>query len=199
MKTRLLHAWLVPDPPLPAWRDLRLVRFTPPPRAAAPASPAAAACGDPRPLLTARETAQIEQAQALLRERLMNAHPRRPRPQDFERYLHLQLATERRERLVALFLGPGDELIGEEQLFSGDRGQVMVHIPEIVAAAFERRADGVLLAHNHPCGPALPSDPDRNTVAAVARALDAVQLRYVDDIIVARDATYSHRRAGTLR
>lgn len=151
-----------------------------------------------RTLLTPREAAQVETACNMLRERLMNSHECRPRPQDFERYLHLLIADQPRERFVVLFLGAGDELIGEDVMFSGDKAQVPVFIPEVIRAAFERRANGVVVAHNHPSGPAMPSEADTQCLAAIRTALAAVGIRYVDDIIVARHETYSHRRAGTL-
>ena len=150
------------------------------------------------PELSRRDAALIERARTVLRQHLSDTHPRRTRPADFERYLHLHIADQRRERFVVLFLGPHDELIGEDVMFSGDATQVPVFIPEIIRAASERRADGVIVAHNHPSGPATPSEADRNLVVLIRQALAAAGLRYVDDVIVSRTETYSHRRAGTM-
>lgn len=139
---------------------------------------------------------QVEEARQLLREHLMNGLGIRPRPEDFREYLYLRLADEPREHFMALFLTHQHELISDDVLFSGSIAKVPVFTREIVREALLRNAAGVIVAHNHPTGPARPSPPDLACHAAIMAALAAVELELVDDIIVAREGTWSHREDG---
>lgn len=144
-------------------------------------------------VLSPKEERQIEAARQLLQTRLMNGLGLRPRPEDFREYLYLRLADEPREHFMVLFLTHQRELISDDVLFSGSLAKVPVFIREIVREALLRNAAGVIVAHNHPTGPARPSPADLACHAAIVAALDVVEIELVDDIIVAREGTWSHR------
>ena len=67
---------------------------------------------------------------------------------------------------------------------------------KIVEAALEAKASSVIMAHNHPGGTTLPSREDINATVKVKNALDTVDIRLNDHIIVAEDAYCSMLEDG---
>jgi DNA repair protein RadC len=59
-------------------------------------------------------------------------------------------------------------------------------------------AAGVILIHNHPSGDPTPSAEDIDLTARVRRALDAIDVRLVDHLVVARRGHVSFAEAGLL-
>ncbi|MEA5039447.1 MAG: DNA repair protein RadC [Clostridiaceae bacterium] len=70
-------------------------------------------------------------------------------------------------------------------LHRGNINSAEVSIRGIVATALRHNAAGVILAHNHPGGVALPSPEDLSTTCRICDALVPVGVRLIDHIIVA--------------
>lgn len=70
-------------------------------------------------------------------------------------------------------------------LHKGNINSAEVSIRSIVAAALRHNAAGIILAHNHPGGVALPSQEDLRTTQRVREALEPVGIRLIDHFIVA--------------
>lgn len=62
---------------------------------------------------------------------------------------------------------------------------VRITIKRVVTEAVNANATGVLLAHNHPGGIALPSQSDKQVTRQVYKALQLIHVRLLDHIIVA--------------
>ena len=75
---------------------------------------------------------------------------------------------------------------------------VHISIRKIVAEALVADAAGVVLAHNHPGGNALPSDSDKLVTLQAYKALKMVNVQLVDHIIVADDDFVSMADSGLL-
>lgn len=60
-----------------------------------------------------------------------------------------------------------------------------ISVRVIVKTALEHNATSVVVAHNHPSGIALASEEDRMTTERIRQALEAVNIHFVDHIIVA--------------
>ncbi|MDM2804704.1 DNA repair protein RadC [Citrobacter sp. Cpo109] len=99
-------------------------------------------------------------------------------------WLHLQLATLEREEFTALFLDNQHRLIAHETLFTGTINHTQVHPREVVKAALKHNAAAILVAHCHPSGHAEPSDADRQITERLRQALDLVDIRLLDHLVV---------------
>lgn len=99
-------------------------------------------------------------------------------------WLHLQLATLEREEFVVLFLDNQHRLIVHETLFKGSISHTEVHIREVVKSCLRHNAAAVILAHNHPSGYAEPSDADRRITTLLKQALDLMDIRLLDHLVV---------------
>ncbi len=73
---------------------------------------------------------------------------------------------------------------------------VRITIKRVVTEAVNANATGVLLAHNHPGGVALPSLSDRQVTQQAYQALRLINVQLVDHIVVADDDFVSMADSG---
>jgi len=99
-------------------------------------------------------------------------------------WLRLQLASLEREEFTALFLDNQHRLIAHDTLFIGTINHTQVHPREVVKAALKHNAAAILVAHCHPSGLAEPSDADRRITQRLKQALDLVDIRLLDHLVV---------------
>lgn len=99
-------------------------------------------------------------------------------------WLRLQLASQEREEFVALFLDNQHRLIAFETLFTGTINHTQVHPREVVKAALKYNAAAAIVAHCHPSGMAEPGQADRRMTERLKQALDLVDIRLPDHLVV---------------
>lgn len=87
---------------------------------------------------------------------------------------------------------------GFYKLNEGDLGSVGLNIRQIMENTLRSKAVMVVLAHNHPSGVALPSHEDQIATRMVREALDTMDVRLVDHIIVADNDYVSMAESGFL-
>ena len=113
-------------------------------------------------------------------------------------WLRLQLATLEREEFVVLFLDNQHRLIAHETLFTGTINHTQVHPREVVKAALKHNAAAILVAHCHPSGHAEPSNADRRITERLRQALDLVDIRLLDHLVVGGMEIVSFAERGWL-
>ncbi|MGP8939934.1 DNA repair protein RadC [Enterobacter soli] len=99
-------------------------------------------------------------------------------------WLRLQLATLDREAFTVLWLDNQHRLIASDTLFLGTINSITVHPREVVKAGLHHNAAAALLAHNHPSGEAEPSLADQRITERLKQALDLVDIRLLDHLVV---------------
>ena len=99
-------------------------------------------------------------------------------------WLRLQLASLEREEFTALFLDNQHRLIAHETLFTGTINHTQVHPREVVKAGLKYNCAAVIVAHCHPSGLAEPSKADRQVTTGIQQALDLVDIRLLDHLVV---------------
>lgn len=87
---------------------------------------------------------------------------------------------------------------GLYKLSEGDLGSVGVNVRQIMENTLRSKAVMVVLAHNHPSGVALPSREDQVATQMVRDALDAMDVRLVDHLIMADNDYISMAESGLL-
>ena len=103
---------------------------------------------------------------------------------DVKNFLKQALAYEEREHFAVMFLDNKHALIKFEIMFSGTIDSSNVYPREVVKRALELNAAAVVLSHNHPSGITEPSQADKNITQRLKTALDTVDVRILDHIIV---------------
>jgi len=139
--------------------------------------------------LFARELAPTEQQTVRMALTLLERQLREPgasftSSHAVRDWLRLQLATLEREEFTALFLDNQHRLIAHDTLFTGTINHTQVHPREVVKTALKHNAAAILVAHCHPSGLAEPSDADRRITERLKQALDLVDIRLLDHLVV---------------
>jgi len=97
---------------------------------------------------------------------------------------------------TTILLDAKNQVLGEERLVQGTVDRVAVFPRKVLELALSRRAAAILIAHNHPSGDPTPSRQDRELTSAMKEAARAVEVRFLDHIIMAGDETYSFHQSG---
>lgn len=119
-------------------------------------------------------------------------------PAQVKDYLQLQLSHLQREVFGILFLDAQNRLIAYETLFEGSLMQTSVYPREVVKRALALNAAALILSHNHPGGSAVPSRADEQLTISLKDALNLVDIKVLDHIIVARQETFSFSERGLI-
>ena len=123
-------------------------------------------------------------AQVILREEF-NAMPGPlTSPAECAEYLMLEMGRAEREEFRVIYLNNRHHVIGDETLFQGTLNGATVHPREVARAALMRNAAAVIVAHNHPSGIAEPSQADTTLTVKLKDALNLVEIRLLDHLIV---------------
>lgn len=143
-------------------------------------------------LMAVHELAKRALAEEIRRDTVLGS------PTQVRHYLRLRLGHLPHEVFLALFLDAQNRLITAEELFRGTLTQTSVYPREVVKRALALNAAGVVFAHNHPSGVAEASRADELLTRALRDALQMVDVRVLDHLIVASGGTLSFAERGLL-
>ena len=119
-------------------------------------------------------------------------------PAEVKEYLCTKLGGFEHEVFAVLFLDSKHLLIKYDEMFRGTIASATVHPREVVKAALHHNAASVIFAHNHPSGDPEPSSADKVLTQRLKEALEIVEVRTLDHIIVAGQATVSFAERGLI-
>ena len=105
-------------------------------------------------------------------------------PEDTRQFLKGKLRHRPYEVFAALFLDNRHQVIKFEELFRGTIDGASVYPREVVKKALEYNAAAMIVAHNHPSGIAEPSQADEHITLRLKKALDLVDIRLLDHLII---------------
>jgi DNA repair protein RadC len=141
-------------------------------------------------LMAAHELAKRALAEEMRRDTLLNS------PSTVRDYLRLRLGHLPHEVFLALFLDAQNRLIAAEELFRGTLTQTSVYPREVVKRALALNAAAVVFAHNHPSGVSEPSRADEMLTRTLKDALQLVDVRVLDHLIVGHSGIMSFAERG---
>jgi DNA repair protein RadC len=119
-------------------------------------------------------------------------------PEQTRDFLTLKLRAYPNEVFACLYLDNRHRLLRFDELFQGTIDSAQVHAREVVRTALKYNAAAVILAHNHPSGVAEPSQSDINLTQQLKKALDLVDIRVLDHLIIGNGAATSFAERGLL-
>ncbi|MDH5181914.1 MAG: DNA repair protein RadC [Gammaproteobacteria bacterium] len=119
-------------------------------------------------------------------------------PTDTKRYLKVHFSGFKNEAFCVLFLDNRHRVISFEKLFTGTINSASVHPRVVVQRALELNAAAIILSHNHPSGVAEPSEADRQLTTRLKNALDLVDVRVLDHLVVGSDEIVAFAERGWL-
>ena len=139
----------------------------------------------------------LNAAQTLLRQQ-MRGREILSSPQVVRDFLRVRLSGLEHEVFAVLMLDAQHALIEYVELFRGTVSQTSVYPREVVKECLARNAAAVVLVHNHPSGVAEPSRADEHLTQTLKRALDLVDVRVLDHLIVAGTVVLSFAERGLI-
>ena len=128
----------------------------------------------------------------------MRAGPALHSPSATREFLISRLRDMPHELFCCLHLDNRHRLIAFEELFRGTIDGASVHPREVVKQALARNSAAVILVHNHPSGVAEPSHADELITRRLRDALQLVDIRVLDHLIVADNGCLSFAERGLI-
>ena len=119
-------------------------------------------------------------------------------PTDTELYLKARLRHLGHEVFCCLYLDNRHRVLRFDEMFRGTIDGTSVYPREVVKEALSVNAAAVILAHNHPSGVSEPSQADERITRRLKAALELVDIRLLDHIIVGDGQATSLASRGLL-
>jgi DNA repair protein RadC len=119
-------------------------------------------------------------------------------PTDTQAFLHAKIRHLGHEMFCCLYLDNRHRVLRFDELFRGTIDGTSVYPREVVKEALAINAAAVILAHNHPSGVAEPSQADERITRRLKSALELVDIRLLDHLIIGNAETTSLASRGLL-
>ena len=118
-------------------------------------------------------------------------------PEDIEGFLRLKLTGRRNEVFGVIYLDTRHRFIDMEELFNGTVDGAAVYPRVVVQRALEKNAAALVAFHNHPGSQiSEPSEADRGITLKLGRALDLIDVRLLDHLVVTDKSFVSLAQRG---
>ena len=119
-------------------------------------------------------------------------------PVDTEAFLQSRLGHLGHEVFCCLFLDNRHRVLQFDEMFRGTIDGTSVYPREVVKEALAVNAAAVILAHNHPSGVAEPSQADERITRRLKAALELVDIRLLDHLVIGAGGATSMASRGLL-
>ena len=119
-------------------------------------------------------------------------------PDDTRAFLQARMRHLGHELFCCLYLDNRHRVLRFDEMFRGTIDGTSVYPREVVKEALVVNAAAVILAHNHPSGVAEPSQADERITQRLKSALELVDIRLLDHLIVGDGETTSMASRGLL-
>lgn len=139
----------------------------------------------------------LNMAQKLARRRLAKGRVINQPELAFE-YLQTLLQHYEHEVFGAVFLDNQHRILGFEELFRGTIDAASVYPREVVKRALAYNAAALILVHNHPSGDPEPSKADTSITLRLRDALNLVDIRVLDHVVVGMEGCVSLAARGLI-
>lgn len=139
----------------------------------------------------------INLATSILKDRVLSGEPL-TNSIDTNNYLALRFSGFEHEVFACLFLDNKHRVIALKEMFRGTISGASVYPREVVKAALKHNAAAVIFTHNHPSGDPSPSASDREITARLKQALDLIDVRVLDHVIIGGADSYSFAEKGLI-
>lgn len=117
-------------------------------------------------------------------------------PAAVKAYLRLKLERLENEIFAVVFMDHKNRVIEYRELFFGTIAGASVYPREVVKAAMKVNASAAILVHNHPSGDSEPSQADRHLTKRLKEALELVDVRVLDHLVVGQNEITSLAEMG---
>ena len=113
-------------------------------------------------------------------------------------YVRAMLMNETKEIFGVVFMCSQHRLIKAENMFFGTINSAPVYPREVVKKSLELGAAAVIFYHNHPSGYPEPSQSDIQITQRLRKALELIDVRVLDHLVVGKAGYVSFAQRGLL-
>jgi DNA repair protein RadC len=146
----------------------------------------------------AEEDRIVRQAIAILEKRIFRDGPKLLSSAAVYDYLRLKLIPEPNEVFSVIYLDGQQRALAYEPLFKGSVSGTAVYPRVVVQRALALNCQALIICHQHPSGMTEPSAEDRALTERLRRALELIDVRVLDHLIIGEGAPYSFSEHGLL-
>lgn len=140
----------------------------------------------------------IEMALDILVKRIKAHEMTANSPAAVKNYLRIKLASLEHEVFGVLFVDVKHRLIEDSVMFTGTIDQAAVYPREVAKKALKVNAAAIVMYHNHPSGNSTPSDADKRLTENMVQALQLIDVKVLDHIVVSTAETTSFAEIGLI-
>jgi len=115
-----------------------------------------------------------------------------------KQFLINALGNRKTEVFACLYLDTQHKILSFEELFYGTLDSASVYPREVVRKVIEKDAAALIFCHNHPSGSNTASDADIQLTQRLKSALELIDVRVLDHMIVAHNQVMSFAEQGLL-
>ena len=119
-------------------------------------------------------------------------------PSDCKDFLTLKMSHLDHEVFSIIFLDNCHKVLAYEELFRGTIDGASVYPREVLKRSLQLNAAAVILAHNHPSGESEPSQSDVQITQRLIKALELVDIRVLDHIVIGGNSHISMAERGLI-
>lgn len=149
-------------------------------------------------MFTTQEQAVITSAISIIETKLRSTGVEITTSEAACAYLRLNIAHLEHEVFAIMLLDTQHRLINFVELFRGTIDSAAVYPREVVKTVLEENAAAVIFTHNHPSNIAEPSEADKVITRRLAAALNTIEVRVLDHIVVTKSGSVSFADRGLL-
>lgn len=124
-------------------------------------------------------------------EEKMNSRPTLETLDHVVNFARMKIGGSRNEAYMVLCLNARNHLTHYECFQHGSVDRTLVDSREMVKIALKQNASAIVIIHNHPSGICLPSENDLRGNLKIVQALNAINVKLYDHIIVSGTDYYS--------
>lgn len=111
-------------------------------------------------------------------------------PDSIAAFITEQYGCSPQERFLSVLMGPGNEIIGVQEVSFGGLTATQVDPRVLFSGAITAGASAIILVHNHPSGSAEPSQDDVRLTQQLIQGSKLLGIRVLDHLIIARGGSY---------
>lgn len=152
---------------------------------------------DPHEMARLAEERIIKDAIAIIEGRFHRGE-RLSNPRDTANYFKLKLGRFPYEVFGCLLLDNRHAVLAWVELARGTVDGAHVHAREVVRVCMEHNASAVIFSHQHPSGVAEPSNADRLLTRKLRDALNLIDVRVIDHIVIGSGEPVSMAASGLI-
>ncbi len=133
----------------------------------------------------------VREVVTLVSERSRSSREVLKGPKELQKYLLTKLGSLKEETILAIFLNHLGEILGEEFMGTGTINQVVLFPRQLMGTALRYNASGLVLVHNHPHGPPVPSSRDAEQAEQIRDMLRPFDITLLDSVVVGHNRCFS--------